>query len=45
MTAWHYVDIDFDHREFYASIVDYFEVTPGPRAQAEVEELLAWWNK
>jgi hypothetical protein len=44
-TAWRGVDIDFDHNEFYTGIIDHFEVTPGPRAQAGVQELLAWWNK
>jgi hypothetical protein len=39
------VDIDFSHAEFYHAIVDCFEVTPGPVAQARVEDLLAWWNR
>jgi hypothetical protein len=26
-------------------MVDYFEVTPGPRAQARIDELLTWWNR
>lgn len=45
MCAWHVVDINFSHVEFYGAIVDYFEVTPGPRAQARVDELLEWWNR
>jgi len=45
VTAWRGVDIDFDHNEFYTSIIDHFEVTPGPRTQAGVQELLAWWNE
>jgi hypothetical protein len=39
------VDIDFNHEEFYTAIVDYFELTPGPIAEAHVASLLAWWNK
>lgn len=37
--------MDFNYEEFYNSIVDYFEVTPGPAAKAIVDDLLAWWNK
>jgi hypothetical protein len=43
--AWRIVDIDFNHEEFYTAIVDYFEVSPGPIAQAHVADLLAWWNR
>jgi hypothetical protein len=39
------IDIDFNHHEFYSAVVDYFEVTPGPRSQARVDELLTWWNR
>jgi hypothetical protein len=45
VNAWRVVDIDFNHEEFYTAIVDYFEVTPGPVAQAHVNNLLAWWNR
>ncbi|KAF7976661.1 hypothetical protein HWV62_5999 [Athelia sp. TMB] len=44
-TAWRLIDIDFSHVEFYAAIVDFFETTPGPRAQASADKLLEWWNK
>ncbi|KZP15450.1 hypothetical protein FIBSPDRAFT_750186, partial [Athelia psychrophila] len=37
--------IDFSHIEFYTAIIDFFEATPGPLAQAKADELLAWWNK
>ncbi|KIM71549.1 hypothetical protein PILCRDRAFT_82683, partial [Piloderma croceum F 1598] len=43
--TWHVVDIDFNHEEFYTAIVNYFEITPGPVAAAEVANLLAWWNR
>lgn len=43
--AWKPSHIDFSHVEFYAAIVDYFEVTPGPVAQAHVDDLLAWWDR
>jgi hypothetical protein len=43
--AWRVVDIDFNHDEFYMAITDYFEITPGPVAAAEVANLLAWWNR
>jgi hypothetical protein len=42
--SWRTVDIDFHHDIFYVAIVDYFEVIPGPIAQARVNGLLAWWN-
>jgi len=38
------ITIDFNYEDFYNSIVDYFEVTPGPAAKAHVDELLAWWD-
>jgi len=44
-SAWRDVDIDFSHAEFYHAIVDCFEVTRGPVAQARVDDLLAWWNR
>jgi len=44
-TAWRDNDIDFNHIEFYSAVVDYFELTPGPVAQAHVDDLLAWWNR
>jgi hypothetical protein len=37
-------DIDFNYAKFYSAIVDYFEITSRPHAQACVDELLAWWN-
>ena len=44
-SAWRDMDIDFSHAEFYHAIVNCFEVTPGPVAQARVDDLLAWWNR
>ena len=37
--------MDFNYEEFYNTIIDYFEVTPGPAAKAIIDELLAWWDK
>jgi hypothetical protein len=45
LSSWNEVDIDFNHRDFYNAIVDYFEITPGPIAQTNSAELLRWWNK
>ena len=39
------MDIDFNYKAVYNSIVDYFEVTPGPAAKAIINELLVWWDK
>ncbi|KAF7973764.1 hypothetical protein HWV62_14224 [Athelia sp. TMB] len=39
LTLW------FRHVKLYAAIVDFFEATPGPRAQAKADKLLEWWNK
>lgn len=39
-TAWRINDIDFNYSEFYSAIVNYFEVTPGPRAQSRVDACL-----
>jgi hypothetical protein len=44
-TAWRDIDLDFNHHEFYSTIVNYFEVTPDPVAQAHVDDLLAGWNQ
>jgi hypothetical protein len=43
--SWRLVDLDFHQDEFYAAIVDYFEVIPGPASQERVNNLLAWWNR
>ena len=40
-TAWRINDIDFNYAKFYSTIVNYFEVTPGPHAQSRADELLA----
>jgi len=45
LNAWRETDIDFNYRDFYQAIVDYFEVTPGPVAQRNISDLLQWWNK
>ena len=39
------MDIDFNYEEFYNSIVNYFEVTPGPAAKAVINKHLEWWDK
>ncbi|KAJ7131817.1 hypothetical protein C8R43DRAFT_1133490 [Mycena crocata] len=41
---WDDHDGDFDYTQFYNNIVEYFEFPPGPRARADVERLLDWWN-
>lgn len=43
--TWKVSYIDFSHLEFYGAIVEYFEAPPGPVAQAQVDSLLAWWNR
>jgi hypothetical protein len=45
LNTWNETDIDFNYRDFYYAIIDYFEVTPGPVAQQHTSELLHWWNK
>jgi hypothetical protein len=44
-TAWNSMDGLFNYQEFYYACVDYFEIVPGPVAQARVTNLLEWWNK
>ena len=44
-SSWCVINTNFNYEEFNNSIVDYFEVTPGPAAKAIVDGLLAWWNK
>ncbi|KAG1841182.1 hypothetical protein C8R48DRAFT_620395 [Suillus tomentosus] len=43
--AWRIVDDEFDHRQFYIYIVDYFEHPPTSAAKASVDSLLVWWNR
>ncbi|KZP08492.1 hypothetical protein FIBSPDRAFT_761283, partial [Athelia psychrophila] len=43
-STWKTEDSQFDNQEFYYAIVDYFDDTPGPKAEDRVKELLAWWN-
>ncbi|KZP09805.1 hypothetical protein FIBSPDRAFT_963669 [Athelia psychrophila] len=43
-SSWKSEDSQFDNQEFYYAIVDYFNDTPGPKAEEHVKELLAWWN-
>jgi hypothetical protein len=45
ITSWHTVDGDFDYQIFWDNIVDFFEDTLGPVAQARVRELLEWWTR
>jgi hypothetical protein len=44
LNNWSEIDGDFSYCDFYNFIVDYFEITPGPRAKARVEDLLRWWT-
>lgn len=44
-TAWNSMDGLFNYQEFYYACVDYFELVPGPVAQARVTHLLEWWNR
>ncbi|KAJ7664765.1 hypothetical protein B0H17DRAFT_951902, partial [Mycena rosella] len=41
---WDESDGAFDHITFYNNIVEYFEFPPGPRACADVNRLLDFWN-
>jgi hypothetical protein len=43
--SWTECESDFNYSEFYNAIVDYFEVVPGPVAQARIGELLTWWTR
>ncbi|KAG1884204.1 uncharacterized protein F5891DRAFT_971482 [Suillus fuscotomentosus] len=43
--AWHIVDDEFNHCQFYIYIVDYFEHPPTSAAKASVDTLLVWWNR
>jgi hypothetical protein len=43
-TSWNEQDGCFNYPMFYNNIVDFFEDTPGPAAQADVHVLLSWWT-
>ena len=43
-TSWNENDGCFSYPVFYNNVVDFFEHTPGPMAQAEVRTLLSWWT-
>ncbi|KAG1844481.1 hypothetical protein F4604DRAFT_1596155 [Suillus subluteus] len=43
--SWRIVNDDFDHNQFYAYMVDYFEHPPTPTAKNSVDALLVWWNR
>ncbi|KAG1873477.1 hypothetical protein C8R48DRAFT_746185 [Suillus tomentosus] len=43
--AWRIVDDEFDHRQFYIYIIDYFEHPPTSAAKASIDTLLVWWNR
>ncbi|KAK7031882.1 hypothetical protein R3P38DRAFT_2522164, partial [Favolaschia claudopus] len=43
--SWNDTDGDFEYIAYYNNIVDWFEDVPGPIAQKEVDDLLAWWNQ
>ncbi|KAF7372505.1 hypothetical protein MVEN_00112400 [Mycena venus] len=43
--SWNEVDGDFDYILYYNNIIDWFENAPGPIAQKEVDDLLAWWDQ
>jgi hypothetical protein len=44
LNSWSELDGDFSCSDFYNSIIDYFENTPGPRSKARVTKLLNWWT-
>jgi hypothetical protein len=43
--AWNENDGCFSYPVFYNNIVDFFEDTPGPTAQAHTQSLLSWWTR
>ncbi|KAG2152856.1 hypothetical protein DEU56DRAFT_908040 [Suillus clintonianus] len=43
--AWRIIDDEFDHRQFYIYIIDYFEQPPTSAAKASIDALLVWWNR
>ncbi|KAF8183460.1 hypothetical protein K438DRAFT_1974943 [Mycena galopus ATCC 62051] len=43
--SWNEVDGDFDYILYYNNILDWLENAPGPVAQKEVDDLLAWWDQ
>jgi hypothetical protein len=43
-TSWNEDDGYFSYPVFYNTILDFFENTPGPTAQAHVKALLNWWT-
>ncbi|KAF8189080.1 hypothetical protein K438DRAFT_1473351, partial [Mycena galopus ATCC 62051] len=42
---WNEMDGTFSYIAYYNNIVDWFEDAPGPIAQKEVDDLLAWWDQ
>ena len=43
--AWNENDGCFSYPIFYNNILDFFEDTPGPAAQAHAQDLLSWWTR
>jgi hypothetical protein len=44
-SAWNENDGCFSYVIFYNNIVDFFEMTPGPKSQRQAQELLSWWTR
>ncbi|KAG1774502.1 hypothetical protein EV702DRAFT_974782 [Suillus placidus] len=45
VSSWRAVDSDFDYETFWANIVAFFEVVPGPVTRSRVDKLLQWWTR
>ncbi|KAG2107499.1 uncharacterized protein F5147DRAFT_802699, partial [Suillus discolor] len=45
VTSWWSVDGDFDYIQFWQTIIDSFERSPGREAQHRVDKLLEWWTR
>ncbi|KAG1847251.1 hypothetical protein C8R48DRAFT_677597 [Suillus tomentosus] len=43
--SWRIMDDEFDYRQFYVYILNYFEHPPTSAAKTSVEALLVWWNR
>jgi hypothetical protein len=43
-TSWNEDDGCFSYPGFYNNMIDFFEHTPGPVAEAEVWALVSWWT-
>ncbi|KAG2051815.1 hypothetical protein BDR06DRAFT_1010110 [Suillus hirtellus] len=43
--SWRIMDDEFDYRQFYVYILNYFKHPPTSAAKTSVEALLVWWNR